>query len=185
MAMSRAAVGPSQYQRPPERPSPADQQLHPADARTNAVYSAILLGAIGFGALLGALVVATFAGRGRAKMLLAGIVLGVASLLTLAVCDSLSVAFVGCAGSGAGLILFFATGQATMQLGSADHNRGRIMGIWLMVLSGAAPPGHLLAGVAADALGVPVVVALAAGGIAVAAVAVGLAALAGRKQEEA
>jgi hypothetical protein len=37
-----------------------------------------------------------------------------------------------------------------MQLKSDDHIRGRVMGIWSMVLSGAYPLGHLLAGRAAD-----------------------------------
>jgi hypothetical protein len=105
----------------------------------------------------------------------------VVSLLGLALTRSLAVAVVCCALSGGGLILFFATGQAMMQLGAGEHNRGRIMGIWLMVLSGAAPAGHLLAGAAADALGVPQVLALAAAGIFLASVVVGLAALSRRK----
>jgi hypothetical protein len=78
------------------------------------------------------------------------------------------------------LILFFATGQAMMQLGAGEHNRGRIMGIWLMVLSAAQPLGHLLAGSVADEWGVPLVLALQGAGIAVAAVVVGMTALARR-----
>ncbi len=68
-----------------------------------------------------------------------------------------------------------------MQLGAGEHNRGRIMGIWLMVLSGAQPLGNLLAGIAADAWGVPHVLGLQALGIVVAAAAVGMAWLAWRR----
>jgi hypothetical protein len=74
-----------------------------------------------------------------------------------------------CVLTGAGLILFFATSQAVMQLSSADHNRGRVMGIWSMVLSGAHPLGHLGAGLAADRWGVPSVLSGEALGIATAA----------------
>ncbi len=77
-----------------------------------------------------------------------------------------------CTLTGAGLILFFATSQAIVQLSSADHNRGRVMGIWSMILSGAHPLGHLTAGPAADRWGVPPVLGVAALGIAAAAGAV-------------
>jgi MFS family permease len=58
---------------------------------------------------------------------------------------------------GFGLILFLATGQSVVQLGASDRNRGRIMGTWAMVLSGAVPLGSLLVGLAADHWGVPAV----------------------------
>jgi hypothetical protein len=64
-----------------------------------------------------------------------------------------------------------------MQLGARDNNRGRIMGIWSMILSGAHPLGHLLTGVAADRWGVPLVLAILGLGIAVAATLVLLLAL--------
>jgi len=108
-----------------------------------------------------------------------------------------------CALLGCGLILFFPTSQAIMQLRSADHVRGRIMGIWSMVLSGAFPLGHLLAGKAADrwlnfealsgvlaewlslqpgeASGIPLVLALMGLGIAAASTIVMMAFLLGRR----
>jgi MFS family permease len=159
-------------------PALSDQDLHAG----NHGY-ALMLSAVGAGALVGALVVASFGSLVRRGVFLgAGVLLGVLPLVGLALTGSLAVAVVCCALSGAGLILFFATGQAMMQLGAGEHNRGKIMGIWLAVLSGAAPPGHLLAGIAADALGVPCVLALAAAGIALASIAVGLAALAGGRE---
>jgi predicted MFS family arabinose efflux permease len=129
-----------------------------------------MLSGIGFGALVGALLVASLSSaRWRLPLLGTGVMLTAAALLCLAVVHGLFLAIVCCAVSGCGLILFFATGQAVMQLGSDDHNRGRIMGIWLMVLSGAHPLGHLLAGRAADTWGVPLVLALEGLGIALAA----------------
>jgi MFS family permease len=154
-------------------PALADQQLHPADRSDAAVYTSILLGAVGVGALIGALVVATLSTRRRGLLLTLGVVLGSVSLLTLAVTDSLTLASVGCALAGGGLILFFATSQAAMQLGCADHNRGRIMGIWLMVLSGAHPAGHMLSGFLADLYGVAPILVGQAAGIAVAGVVIG------------
>jgi MFS family permease len=153
------------------------------DLRLAAALSyALMLGAIGGGALIGALLVASFGTVSRRGLFLfGGVLVGGMSLLALGRAPALGVAVVWCALSGCGLILFFATGQAMMQLGADEHNRGRIMGIWLMVLSAANPAGHLLAGKAADAWGVPVVLELLGTGIALAGAGVGLVALLGRR----
>jgi predicted MFS family arabinose efflux permease len=127
-------------------PAVADQRLH---GSTGAY--AWMLSAIGGGAGFASLLVASFsATRRRSWFLAAGVGLACSSLLGLAMARSLPVAAGCCALLGCGLILFFPTSQAIMQLRSADHVRGRIMGIWSMVLSGAFPLGHLLAGKAAD-----------------------------------
>jgi MFS family permease len=139
-----------------------------------------MLSAVGAGALLGALVVASFGTPARRRALLgAGVALAAASLAGLACAGSLGVAVLCCAASGCGLILFFATGQATLQLGADEHNRGRVMGIWLMVLSGAQPAGNLVAGLAADRDGVAPVLLQQSAGIALAAALVSLAGLGG------
>src|SRR5262249_12697969 len=71
-----------------------------------------MLSAVGAGALVGALIVASFGTLARRGLFLAaGVLLGVVSLLGLALTGSLAVAVTCCALSGAGLILFFATGQ--------------------------------------------------------------------------
>jgi MFS family permease len=54
---------------------------------------------------------------------------------------------------GVGLVLFFATSQAAFQLSATDQNRGRVMGIYSIVLTGANPLGNLLSGPAADHYG--------------------------------
>ena len=75
---------------------------------------------------------------------------------------------------GAGLILFNATSQTIIQLGADEHNRGRVLAIWSMVVSVAVPIGGLLAGWAADLLSVPAVLAALAAGVTAAAGAVSL-----------
>jgi MFS family permease len=128
-----------------------------------------MLSAIGSGALIASLLVASFGSRLRRRWFLAaGVALASSSLLCLPAAHSLAAAVGCCTVLGCGLILFFPTSQAIMQLNSADHVRGRVMGIWSMVLSGAHPLGHLLAGQAADRHGVPLVLAVMGVGIAAA-----------------
>jgi MFS family permease len=134
-----------------------------------------MLSAIGAGALVGALVVAS--SKRRQLLMILGVVLGASSLICVALVPSLPLAMLGCAVGGGGLIMFLATGQAALQLGSADHNRGRVMGVWLMVLSGANPLGHVLSGWLADHFGVVFVLLVQAGGITTTGVIVGLLAL--------
>jgi MFS family permease len=113
-----------------------------------------MLSSIGIGALAAAWAVATFGSlEHRARLIGAGVVLVSAALVTLSFSRNLIVAIGCCAVVGFGLILFLATSQTVVQLGTADHNRGRIMGIWAMALSGAMPLGTLFAGRAADRWG--------------------------------
>jgi MFS family permease len=146
--------------------------LSDKDLQADRMGYAWMTSAVGGGALVGALIVATLGSEARRGLLAAGVLSSIVSLAGLAMVPELHVAVACCALSGSGLILFFATGQAILQLGAGEHNRGRIMGVWLMVLSGAQPAGNLLAGVLADAWGVPRVLGLQAIGIAVAAVVV-------------
>ena len=69
------------------------------------------------------------------------------------------------------MILFFATGQAALQLSSTSANRGKLMGVWAMMLSGGAPLGNLLFGPAADAWSVTTVLLLQGLAVSVAAAA--------------
>ena len=92
---------------------------------------------------------------------------------------SLTLALPCCALLGGGLILFNSTSQTIMQLSADDHNRGRVLSIWSMVLSIAAPVGGLAAGQAVDLLDVPAVLAVLAAGLAASAAVVFV--LAGRQ----
>jgi MFS family permease len=117
-----------------------------------------MLSGTGAGALAAALTVAAFGSPGRNRSFIAsGVVIVTAGLLGLAGAGDLFLAVVYSALIGYGLILFLATSQSVFQLSSGEHNRGRIMAIWAMVLSGAVPLGNLLAGPAADRWGEPLV----------------------------
>jgi MFS family permease len=154
----------------PLLPAVSDRQL----GLGNAAY-AVLLSALGCGALVAALGVATFGNRLRRGWFLGGgVVLAAGGMAALGQCRQLAPALACSTLAGAGLIFFFASSQAVMQLGSADHNRGRVMGIWSMVLSGAHPLGQFTAGLAADQWGVAPVLATAGLGISTAAALVGL-----------
>jgi MFS family permease len=134
-----------------------------------------MLSAIGCGALLAALLVASFGSLSRRRLFLgAGVLLSATGLAGLALVENLTLATACAMVFGCGLILYFATSQAVMQLSASDHNRGRVMGIWSMITSGAMPLGNLIAGLAADQLGVPLVLGLEGVGIALAAVGMSL-----------
>jgi predicted MFS family arabinose efflux permease len=129
-----------------------------------------LLSAVGIGALGGALVAATFANDVRRKVLLfGGLVVVSAALIGLFITTMLSVATACCVVFGFGMILFFATGQAAVQLGTADADRGKVMGIWAMMLSAGVPLGNLVLGPAADVFGIKNVIAVQAATIALTA----------------
>ncbi len=133
----------------------------------------LMLSATGVGALVAAFSVASLDRRERRPLfLVAGTWLTVAALFGLAQARGLPAGLLWCALLGFGLILFFPTCQAVVQLASSDTNRGRIMGIWSMVICGALPLGGLLAGWAADRWAVPTALSLEGAGCAAAAVGV-------------
>lgn len=141
------------------------QTLLPALAshrlRVDASGYSVLLSGTGIGALSAALTVATFGTWSRRRSFIAG---GVSAasimLLALAFAPGLASATACCVLLGFGLILCFATSQSVVQLRSEDHSRGRVMGIWSMILCGTQPVGNLLAGFAADRWGEPLVLAI-------------------------
>lgn len=130
-----------------------------------------ILSAVGIGALLAALTAASIGNDVRRKVLLLGGLLTVATgLAGLTAVRSLPAAIGCCVLFGFGMILFFATGQTLVQLGTADADRGKVMGVWAMVLSAGVPLGNLVFGPAADVFGVPAVIAVQAGTIGLAAI---------------
>ncbi len=120
--------------------------LLPALNRTNLGGDATdynwLLSAVGDGALLSALVVASLGSRSRSwRFLVAGVTLAGLGELGLGLAETRLRAQVCCVLVGFGLVLVFATAQSLMQLSAGRHNRGVIMGIWSMVLSERPDPG--------------------------------------------
>jgi MFS family permease len=130
----------------------------------------LLVTATGVGALFAAGVVATFGSLARRRFFVAGgVALAVVGLMGLSQVSDMGWALFWCGLTGAGLITFFATGQAVVQLSADDRVRGRVLGIWSMMVMGGQPLGSLLAGSAADSWGQPpvlVVQSLLCGGLA-------------------
>jgi len=115
-----------------------------------------LLSANGFGALLGALTVATYGSRVRPRrMILGGVWVFSATLVLLAVVRWFPLVLACLAVGGWGMLLFFSTANTLVQSSVADSMRGRVMGIWALVLGGLMPLGGLESGVLAQTVGVP------------------------------
>jgi MFS family permease len=151
-------------------PALADKTLHVSEGGSG--YGALLC-FFGVGALLAALLVASFGSLTRRRLFLgAGVGVSATALAGLSLVQSLPQAAAVCTLLGAGLILFNSTSQAVTQLSATDGNRGRVMGVWSMVVSGAMPLGNLVAGMAADRWGVPLVLTAQGLGIAGAATVV-------------
>jgi MFS family permease len=131
----------------------------PGIAEQGASYSQLLVGT-GGGALLAAFTLAALSGaRWRLPFLIAAVAAAVAGLCGLSLVRDLEPAAAGCAVAGFGLVLFNATSQSMVQLSTTDENRGRVMGIWSIIICGAMPLGNLVVGRGADTWGVAPVLA--------------------------
>jgi len=115
-----------------------------------------LMSAQGIGALIGALGLASISHLGpRPSLLLGGAgALAVSSLL-LADARHFAVAAVLLAIAGAGMVVFTATANTSLQLSAPDHLRGRVMSMYAIVMGGMTPAGALVAGALAQFLGAP------------------------------
>jgi MFS family permease len=122
----------------------ASQTVH-----VGAVGFGLLSATFGLGALVGALVTATF--RGASWHLLVtgatgfGVLVLVLAPLHQAVPVGVLLLLVGVC-----FTLFTANANALVQLGAPDHLRGRLIGLYLFAFIGLAPIGGLLAGWLAD-----------------------------------
>lgn len=107
----------------------------------------VLMSASGTGALVGALVVATyghlFAPR---RLALGGVWLFAASLLALALARNFYVALAFLFIAGFGMLLFFSTSNTVLQTIVPDEMRGRVMGVWSLVFGAMIPLGSLEVG---------------------------------------
>ena len=118
----------------------------------------MLLSSVGAGALVAALTAATFGSeKRRRRLLFAGLVLVAIALAGLAAATEPIGSMAACMLFGFGMILFFATGQSAVQLSVANQDRGKVMGVWAMMLSAGVPMGNLVFGPAADVFGLTAV----------------------------
>ena len=120
----------------------------------------LMLGAVGFGALIGALFLAQ-----RATVLGLGRIIVVATLgfglglIVFTVSRVFWLSLVILMGVGFGWMVLIATSNTALQTLADNEMRGRVMSLFSMMLVGMAPFGSLLAGWLADRIGAPLVVA--------------------------
>jgi MFS family permease len=129
----------------------------------------LMFGAVGTGALIGALFLAqrkNIVGIGRVIVIATvgfGFGLILFTLTQLFWLSLLLLVVVGC-----GWMVLIAAANTALQTLADDHMRGRVMSLFSMMIVGMAPFGSLLAGWSADQVGAPIVVAIGGGVCAIA-----------------
>ena len=110
----------------------------------------ILMSASGVGALVGALLVATFGHLFTPrKIALGGVWLFSIAMLAVSFTKSFPLALVFLFAAGFGMLLFFSTSNTVLQTIVPDEMRGRVMGVWSLVFGAMIPLGSLEAGAVA------------------------------------
>ena len=119
-----------------------------------------LLTANGIGALISALTVASFGHKVPPRTFIySGLSIFIFSILIFTASTSPLLSMVCMIGVGIGLIAFFATANASLQMRAPDHLRGRVMGLYSLVFQGFFPFGSLGIGMLANAVGVRLAIA--------------------------
>lgn len=112
-----------------------------------------LWSAMGFGALAGALLLASRARPSRRLLVGGALAFGVASL-ALAVAPGYHAGLVLLVFIGVTAVLFTSTTNVLLQLNAADAMRGRVMALWSIVFLGSTPIGGPITGLMAGGVGV-------------------------------
>jgi predicted MFS family arabinose efflux permease len=121
-------------------PVMASQGLH-----VGATGYGFMTASMGVGAVVGGLLVAARGRTGLRTLILAAAAFG-ALLLLAALAQSLPVELALLALVGWASISFMATGNSTLQLGSAPSMRGRVMSLWFVAFQGSTPIGGPIVG---------------------------------------
>lgn len=116
-----------------------------------------LLSALGLGALIGAISIATRGSREKAlkHQLIGSFGLSIA-LILLGIAPGLSYAKIALVFSGFFMIMFTTTCNTVLQLNSPDEMRGRIMSVFSLVFGGLVPFASLYAGTMSKYFGAPI-----------------------------
>jgi MFS family permease len=136
----------------------------------------ILTSSIGIGAVIGALAIALYSARIRARgrlMLIGGTAFGIL-LMLFAASRSLGLSIALLALAGCAMIVNNSLTNTLLQTAAPDHLRGRIMGFYSFVFVGMAPFGAFLFGAVAEHVGVPVTIAAGGAIVALTVMIVGL-----------
>jgi MFS family permease len=121
-------------------PVMAKQGLH-----VGATGYGFMTAAMGVGAVVGGLFVATKGRTGLPTLVLAASAFGVVLLLACAA-PSLPIELLALALAGGASISFMSTGNSTLQLGAAPGMRGRVMSLWFVAFQGSTPIGGPIVG---------------------------------------
>jgi MFS family permease len=133
-----------------------------------------MMGAVGTGALVGALFLARRARiLGLGRIIVAATVTFGIGLVAFSFSPVFSLSIVLLAGVGCAWMVLIAGCNTALQSLSDDHMRGRVMSLYSMMLIGMAPFGNLLAGWLADRVGAPLVIATGGGFCAAAGIVFG------------
>ncbi len=101
--------------------------------------------AMGIGAVIGGLVVATRGRTGTGPLVASAAGFGVAMALAT-VAPNLPVELLAMTLVGAGSVAFMSSGNATLQLRAAPDMRGRVMSLWFVAFQGSTPIGGPIVG---------------------------------------
>jgi MFS family permease len=135
-------------------PAYAVDVLHVGEAGLGALNAAV-----GLGALIGSLIVASLGHVRRKVIILAiGAICFPGGLLLLSGVSSFPAALVCLVLVGWGVVTQNATANTLVQTLVPDELRGRVMGVYTLMFFGTAPFGSLLAGILAQELGVSIAV---------------------------
>jgi MFS family permease len=121
-------------------PVMARQGLH-----AGATAYGFMTAAMGVGAVVGGLFVATKGRTGLPPLVLAATAFGVVLLLA-SLAPNLPVEIVALAFVGGASISFMSTGNSTLQLSAAPGMRGRVMSLWFVAFQGSTPIGGPIVG---------------------------------------
>jgi MFS family permease len=130
-----AAVGCLTYEFQVSLPYMASRGLHAGSSGYG-----FMTAAMGVGAVVGGLVVATRGRTGTLPIVLAALFFG-AAMTMAAVAPSLPLELVALGLAGAASISFMSTANATLQLGAEPGMRGRVMSLWFVAFQGSTPIG--------------------------------------------
>jgi MFS family permease len=115
-----------------------------------------LMSALGAGALLGSVGLATYGTEGRqARLIVAGAVLLGTGEVALGLVGSPVLAAVVLFGCGAAMVTYLASSNTSVQTAVPDELRGRVMSVYFLVFGGVTPLGAFLTGALAERLGTP------------------------------
>ena len=108
---------------------------------------AILTGASGIGAVVGALVVANLQNvKGMVRLVFTFLIIDVLIQIAFAFSSIFVFAVICAAGMGFAVTIAGITGQVLVQSAIHDEMRGRVMGLWGIIMRGGVPTGSIILG---------------------------------------